>query len=184
MVAGFAQKSRESLVLWDTLCPPRSACVAVCSPHDTGASALAVLPDCAGPGPPHVATGGEGGDVAVTDFRRVAAGQTARATVWHSAGQRPHVCSSGGCGSERRRAQTAARDGLPRRGHARVGAGKGEQVQEVKCAHEKHTFLNPKGGGLSTQAAITSLHGLDGGVLSTGGDGIVRLHRCNLSWAR
>ena len=62
--------------------------------------------------------------------------------------------------------------------------GKGEQVQEVKCAHEKHTFLNPKGGGLSTQAAITSLHGLDGGVLSTGGDGIVRLHRCNPSWAR
>ena len=57
-------------------------------------------------------------------------------------------------------------------------AASGALLQTVAGAHERHTFLAPRGGGRNVlQVGVAKIVPLDGGALTCGGDGTVKLFR-------
>ena len=82
-----------------------------------------------------------------------------------------------------KRAEAARR---PRMEGERIGYGdlrvwsaaSGALLQTVAGAHERHTFLAPRGGGRNVlQVGVAKIVPLDGGALTCGGDGTVKLFR-------
>ena len=65
-------------------------------------------------------------------------------------------------------------------GDVRVwSGGTGAHLQRVHGAHERHTFVAPRGGGQNiAYVGVSEILALEGsGVLTCGGDGTVKLFR-------
>jgi WD40 repeat protein len=176
-----------SVMLWDTLCPSRPA--SAFSPHDGGATAVTTLAGCdtgCGAGPwPLVATAGRNGDVAAHDLRLLGgSADGARTVLWRSCGRSGGECHSakvtalasvGSRGGSRGLLVSGCKDG-----DVRVWRGDtGDHVQRVHGAHERHTFVAPRGGGQNmVYVGVSYIEALeDAGVLTCGGDGTVKLFR-------
>ena len=177
-----------SVMLWDTLCPSRPA--GAFSPHEGGATAVTTLAGCdagCGAGPwPLVATAGRNGDVAAHDLRLLGgSADGARSVLWRSCGRSgggechsakvTALASVGTRGSSRGLLVSGCKDG-----DVRVWRGDtGDHVQRVHGAHERHTFVAPRGGGQNmVYVGVSYIEALeDAGVLTCGGDGTVKLFR-------
>ena len=174
-----------SLVLWDTLrasdAPPAAAVAA----HEGGATALCWLPGLAhGASPwPLVATAGRDGDIAAHDLRKLGDGGAQTTVLWRA---RRVDSGVGHAAAVKSLAALSLRDGSGcalvsgcKDGDVRVwSCASGAHVQHLAGAHERHTFLAPRGGGRNVlQVGVSKLTPLAGGVLSCGGDGTVKLFR-------
>jgi len=167
--AGAIDGGCPSLVLWDTLLPPRAARVAAFAAH-AGVQGSAAA--CASP-PPQlrslvICLGAERGDAAAFDLRAAAASGAA-APLWRtpSASGAPGACLTAWGG------WAAAGD---RAGEVRLlEARNGRLAQTVANAHGRSSFALRTGGGGSLSAWVTPLLALPGGLLSTGADGCLRL---------
>lgn len=171
-----------SLVLLDTLQPPRRQRVAAFGAHagSAGASAMAVVASAPGAGLAVTAVlsgGAAAGDVAAFDLRAAAAAGAA-APLWRAPGGDGSTPSSalavaawGGAGG--------VALGGDRGGDLRVFCLRsGRQLQTLPGAHPRGTFAAPpKAGGGAITAGVAGLLALPGGALSCGADGTVKLHR-------
>ena len=147
----------DSLALWDTLAPPTSPPAGALAAHEGGATAMCVLPGTTlGGSPwPMLATAGRSGDLAALDLRMLG-GDGAAAVVWR-AGRDAHGHAAAVKSlavmrppAERRRVDgvgsvlvSGCKDGDVRAWSARAG----RHLQHVRAAHERHTFIAPRGGG-------------------------------------
>ena len=164
--------------------PPAGALAA----HEGGATAMCVLPGTTlGGSPwPMLATAGRLGDLAALDLRMLGGGGAA-AVVWR-AGRDAHGHAAAVKSlavlhppAERRRVDgvgsvlvSGCKDGDVRAWSARVG----RHLQHVRAAHERHTFIAPRGGGRNVlQVGVSKIVALEGGALTCGGDGTVKLFR-------
>ena len=176
-----------SVMLWDTLCASRPA--GAFSPHDGSATAVTTLAGWdagCGAGPwPLVATAGRNGDVAAHDLRLLGgSADGARSVLWRSCGRSggdghsakvTALASVGSRGGSRGLLVSGCKDG-----DVRVWRGDtGDHVQRVHGAHERHTFVAPRGGGQNmVYVGVSDIVALeDAGVLTCGGDGTVKLFR-------
>jgi hypothetical protein len=185
----------SSLVLWDTLCPPKartapgSAAAAGCrvagfAAHAGAGGAAALAAVASAPGAGLSATcvlsgGASAGDVAAFDMRTAAASGAA-APLWRSAG------GDGGAGAGAAALGVASWGGAggvalcgDRGGDLRVWCLRsGRALQAQHAAHPRAAFAAPpRAGGGAIAAGVTSLLVLPGGVLSCGADGTCKLHR-------
>ena len=145
----------------------------------------------AGCGPwPLVATAGRNGDVAAHDLRLLGGSPDgARSVLWRAsasrAGGEAHCAKvtalaslagvSGASGSTGSLLVSGCKDG-----DVRVwSGGTGAHLQRVHGAHERHTFVAPRGGGQNiAYVGVSEILALEGsGVLTCGGDGTVKLFR-------
>ena len=178
----------DSLALWDTLAPPTSPPAGALAAHEGGATAMCVLPGTTlGGSPwPMLATAGRSGDLAALDLRMLG-GDGAAAVVWR-AGRDAHGHAAAVKSlavmrppAERRRVDgvgsvlvSGCKDGDVRAWSARAG----RHLQHVRAAHERHTFIAPRGGGRNVlQVGVSKIVALEGGALTCGGDGTVKLFR-------
>ena len=170
-----------SLVLLDTLQPPRRQRVAAFGAHagSAGASAMAAVASAPGAGLAVTAVlsgGAAAGDVAAFDLRAAAAAGAA-APLWRapggdgSASSALAVAAWGGAGG--------VALGGDRGGDLRVFCLRsGRTLQTLPAAHPRGTFAAPpKAGGGAIVAGVAGLLALPGGALSCGADGTVKLHR-------
>jgi len=132
-----------------------------------------------------VATAGRNGDVAAHDLRLLGgSADGARSVLWRSCGRSggdghsakvTALASVGLRGGSRGLLVSGCKDGDVRvwRG------GTGDHVQRVHGAHERHTFVAPRGGGQNMlYVGVSFIMALeDAGVLTCGGDGTVKLFR-------
>jgi len=161
------------LVLWDTLCPPKSQRVAAFSAHQgaQGASCIARGSNSVS----MVYTGGAAaGDVAAFDLRAAAQSGVA-APVWRTqAGVAPASCMSS--------TPWAGGDGMlfvgDRGGDMRVvEARTGRVLQSVAGVHPRAVFTPPpRIGGSAISAGVTTVLPLARGILTCGADGALKLH--------
>ena len=200
---GSSGDGGASVALWDTLLPGSKPAAAF-SPHGPGgATAVTTLliPGgstdggpagvVAGCGPwPLVATAGRNGDVAAHDLRLLGGSSDgARSVLWRAsasrAGGEAHCAKvtalaslagvSGASGSTGSLLVSGCKDG-----DVRVwSGGTGAHLQRVHGAHERHTFVAPRGGGQNiAYVGVSEILALEGsGVLTCGGDGTVKLFR-------
>ena len=205
---GSSGDGGASVALWDTLLPGSKPAAAF-SPHGPGgATAVTTLlipgggstaggggAGFAGCGPwPLIATAGRNGDVAAHDLRSLGGSPDGqRSVLWRAsasarAGGEAHVAkvtalaslapgvsggASGGAGSCL--LVSGCKDG-----DVRVwSGGTGAHLQRVPGAHERHTFVAPRGGGQNiAYVGVSEILALEGsGVLTCGGDGTVKLFR-------
>ena len=178
----------SSLVLWDTLCPVSSMTVAA---HEGGATALAWLPGHSnGTSPwPLVATAGRDGDIAAHDLRKLSSNTKDATVLWrtrrvetgvgHAAAVKSLAVLSSSSeytvnSSTRSLLLSGCKDG-----DVRVWCtATGQHVQHHPAAHERHTFLAPRGVGRNVlQVGVSKIIPLAGGALTCGGDGTVKLFR-------
>jgi hypothetical protein len=202
-LAGAANGGGDSLVLWDTLQPPGCPPAAAVAAHEGGATAMALLPGGAagawggsgcGAAPwPLIATAGRNGDIAAHDLRMLGGGGKDGTVIWRSKVRNGGVGHTAAVTSLAVIAPPAARrrrfgygsgagslliSGC-KDGDIRVwGASTGVHLQQHPTAHERHTFLAPRGGGANVlYMGVAKILALDGGALSCGGDGTVKLFR-------
>ena len=201
---GSSGDGGASVALWDTLLPGSKPAAAF-SPHGPGGATaattllgLGVSTDGGGPagvaaacGPwPLVATAGRNGDVAAHDLRSLGGSPDgARSVLWRAsasrAGGEAHCAKvtalaslagvSGASGSTGSLLVSGCKDG-----DVRVwSGGTGAHLQRVHGAHERHTFVAPRGGGQNiAYVGVSEILALEGsGVLTCGGDGTVKLFR-------
>jgi hypothetical protein len=193
-IAGAPSASGDgaSLVLWDTLCPPKTRAAAAAAgsrvagfaAHAGAGGAAALAAVAAAPGAGLNATcvlsgGAAAGDVAAFDLRTAAASGAA-APLWRSAG------GDGGAGAGAATLGVASWGGAggvalcgDRGGDLRVWCLRsGRALQTQHAAHPRAAFAaTPRAGGGAIAAGVTSLLVLPGGVLSCGADGTCKLHR-------
>ena len=125
-------------------------------------------------------------DLAALDLRMLG-GDGAAAVVWR-AGRDAHGHAAAVKSlavmrppAERRRVDgvgsvlvSGCKDGDVRAWSARAG----RHLQHVRAAHERHTFIAPRGGGRNVlQVGVSKIVALEGGALTCGGDGTVKLFR-------
>ena len=189
-----ASAAGASLVLWDTLRAPDAPPAAAVAAHEGGATALCWLPGGAvGASPwPLLATAGRDGEIAAHDLRKLSDAIGAQTSVvWrarrldagvgHAAAVKALAAvapAAGARGGSGERFGAALVSGC-KDGDVRVwSCASGAHVQHLPAAHERHTFLAPRGGGGNVlQGGVSKLVPLEGGVLSCGGDGMVKLFR-------
>jgi len=156
------------LSLWDSLCPPRAARVALFDAHagGLGSAAAAAAPP---PLPACVvwSVGAERGDVAAFDLR-AAASAGASAPLWRAPGS--HGGAAGAC--------LAAWNGWvavgDRGGELRLLDARTGRAAQALNAHSRSSFAL-RGGGGALSAGVTHLLPLPHGLLSAGADGVLRL---------
>jgi len=187
-------RSAASLVLWDTLRPSRAPPAAAAAAHEGGATALCWLPGFAGGASPWplLATAGRDGDIAAHDLRKLSCAAGAQTSVlWrarrvdagvgHAAAVKALAVVAnprGSVGSPAAAACGYLVSGC-KDGDVRVwSCASGAHAQHFAAAHERHTFLAPRGGGRNVlQVGVSKLVPLARGALSCGGDGTVKLFR-------
>ena len=178
----------DSLALWDTLAPPTSPPAGALAAHEGGATAMCVLPGTTlGGSPwPMLATAGRSGISPRSIFACSAAtapprwcGARGRDAHGHAAAVKSLAVMRPP--AERRRVDgvgsvlvSGCKDGDVRAWSARAG----RHLQHVRAAHERHTFIAPRGGGRNVlQVGVSKIVALEGGALTCGGDGTVKLFR-------
>jgi len=173
-----------SLVLWDTLRSSAAPPAAAVAAHEGGATALCWLPGLAhGASPwPLVATAGRDGDIAAHDLRKLGDAGAATTVLWRARRVESgvgHAAAVKSLAALSLRNETVALVSGCKDGDVRVWeCASGAHVQHLAAAHERHTFLAPRGGGRNVlQVGVSKLTPLAGGVLSCGGDGTVKLFR-------
>lgn len=178
----------DSLALWDTLAPPTSAPAGALAAHEGGATAMCVLPGTTlGGSPwPMLATAGRSGDLAALDLRMLG-GDGAAAVVWRAGrGEHGHAAAVKSLAVLRPPAERRRADGVGsvlvsgcKDGDLRAwSASSGRHLQHIHAAHERHTFIAPRGGGRNVlQVGVSKIVALEGGALTCGGDGTVKLFR-------
>jgi hypothetical protein len=162
-----------SLVLWDTLCPPKAQRVAAFAAHQGAPGASCLVRGCASTTMVYTA-GATAGDVAAFDLR-AAAQSGAAAPLWRTpAGAVPASCLA--------LAPWSSGEGTlfvgDRGGDLRViEARTGRLLQLVAGAHPRGVFTPPQRvGGTAITAGVTSVLALPRGVLTCGADGALKLH--------
>ena len=162
-----------SLVLWDTLCPPKAQRVAAFAAHQGAPGASCLVRGCTSSTMVYTA-GATAGDVAAFDLR-AAAQSGAAAPLWRTpAGAVPASCLA--------LAPWSSGDGTlfvgDRGGELRVvEARTGRLLQLVAGAHPRAVFSPPQRiGGTAMTAGVTSVLALPRGVLTCGADGALKLH--------
>ena len=199
---GSSGDGGASVALWDTLLPGSKPAAAF-SPHGPGGATaattllgLGVSTDGGGPagvaacGPwPLVATAGRNGDVAAHDLRSLGGSPDgARSVLWRAsasrAGGEAHVAKVTALASLAGVSGASSTGSLLvsgcKDGDVRVwSGGTGAHLQRVHGAHERHTFVAPRGGGQNiAYVGVSEILALEGsGVLTCGGDGTVKLFR-------
>ena len=184
-------RSAASLVLWDTLRPSRAPPAAAAAAHEGGATALCWLPGFAGGASPWplLATAGRDGDIAAHDLRKLSCAAGAQTSVlWrarrvdagvgHAAAVKALAVVNNPRGSVGCSSNGYLVSGC-KDGDVRVwSCASGAHAQHFAAAHERHTFLAPRGGGRNVlQVGVSKLVPLARGALSCGGDGTVKLFR-------
>ncbi|KAK3237811.1 hypothetical protein CYMTET_52138 [Cymbomonas tetramitiformis] len=176
VVAGHSAGSLESIVLCDTLQPPRCARVAATPCHEGGARCLARVPRGGGAYGELIASGGLHGDVALHDLRRVGKGAP---PLWHTGESCSGEVHAGAVVAAvavpKGTAGDAALVTAGKDGNLRVWDVAGNCIQHICNAHLRHTFISPRCGGAMVQAAVTDVHSLDQALLTCGGDGIIKM---------
>ena len=162
-----------SLVLWDTLCPPKAQRVAAFAAHQGAPGASCLVRGCTSTTMVYTA-GATAGDVAAFDLR-AAAQSGAAAPLWRTpAGAVPASCLA--------LAPWSSGDGTlfvgDRGGDLRViEARTGRLLQLVVGVHPRGVFSPPQRvGGTAITAGVTSVLALPRGVLTCGADGALKLH--------
>jgi WD40 repeat protein len=152
--------------------------------HEGGATALCWLPGLAhGASPwPLVATAGRDGDIAAHDLRKLGDAGSNTTVLWRARRVESgvgHAAAVKSLAALSLRNETVALVSGCKDGDVRVWeCASGAHVQHFAAAHERHTFLAPRGGGRNVlQVGVSKLTPLAGGVLSCGGDGTVKLFR-------
>ena len=158
------------------------------SADEGGATAMCVLPGTTlGGSPwPMLATAGRSGDLAALDLRMLG-GDGAAAVVWRAGrGEHGHAAAVKSLAVLRPPAERRREDGVGsvlvsgcKDGDLRAwSASSGRHLQHIHAAHERHTFIAPRGGGRNVlQVGVSKIVALEGGALTCGGDGTVKLFR-------
>jgi len=177
VVVAAGSGAEGHLVLWDVLCPPRTARVASFAAH-AGAAGAACVARCGSACWSVLTAGAAAGDVARFDLRAAAASGAA-VPLWRApAGGAPAACLAvaawGGPGPADGVVLAGDRAGDLRLLDARTGG----LLQHVPAAHPRQLFAPPQRlGGSSIVAGVTAVLPLPGGALTCGADGAIKLHR-------
>ena len=174
------QRAPECVTLWDAL-QPFHASPGVIRTHSGGCTSLSQFPSLVAPHGvpwPFLITGGYNGDVAAHDLRML--GGDAESTVlWRSfPPQTSTITSIAAIHHETTPLVVIADqsgDLLAR------SALDGAELQRVKSAHAPQKFLTPRGGGAFASLGASKIIPIHAGILSAGGDGIVRCFRLDKS---
>lgn len=191
LAAAGCSSNGVNVVVWDTLAPPvTSQASLVC--HEGGARSLSVFDNDIGTGSisPLIVTGGEGGDVALHDFRFIATGKTKRhrnssqqdlkSSAMHDKGMLWYIPKA-------HLGSVTKISTIPNTSLFLTGSKDGDvKLWDAKRSllmfhwqkmHDRHTFLQPNSrsiGGV-VRAAVTDIQVLSHGFLTCGGDGSVKL---------
>lgn len=166
----------ESVALWDALQPAR-ANPGVIRAHAGGCTALAQLSSLTVPYGvpwPFLLTGGHDGGVAAHDLRML--GGAADATVLWRAPPRRDAPVTSIAAIHRDVDPLVVTGDLYGDLHARAALD-GASASRVAAAHAPQKFLTPRGGGAFASLGVSQILPLHDGVLTAGGDGIVRCFR-------
>lgn len=176
--AGLTQ-SGANVTLWDTLAPPNSSrASAIC--HDGGALCLDVVEaGSSGAGSyPLIVSGGKGGNIAVHDFRFIARGKgrqkfggDSESALWSIPKAHAGSVSSIAVIPGSSLFLSGGKDGDMKLWDAATC----EQILHWPRIHERRTFLNARGFGAVTQAAVMDIIPMPRGILTCGADGLVKL---------
>ena len=167
----------ESVALWDALQPAR-ANLGVIRAHAGGCTALAQLSSLAAPYGvpwPFLLTGGYDGSVAAHDLRML--GGDADATVLWRAPPRQDAASVTSIAAMHRDVEPLVVTGDLYGNLTAHAALDGTILRRVTAAHAPQKFLTPRGGGALASLGVSKILPLHDGVLTAGGDGVVRCFR-------
>ena len=166
----------ECVALWDAL-QPFNACPGMLRAHAGGCTTLAQFPSLTAPHGvpwPFLITGGYHGDIAAHDLRMLG-GDGDSTILWRSTDPHTYSVTSIATIHHENNPLIIAGDNA---GEIRVySALDGTLRQSIPSAHAQQKFLTPRGGGALASVGVSRILPIHNGVLSAGGDGLVKCFR-------
>ena len=166
----------ECIALWDAL-QPITACPGILRAHAGGCTTLAQFPSLTAPHGvpwPFLITGGYHGDIAAHDLRMLG-GDGDSTILWRSTDPHTKSVTSIATIHHEHNPLIIAGDNA---GEIRVySALDGTLRQSIPSAHAAQKFLTPRGGGAFASIGVSRILPIHDGVLSAGGDGLVKCFR-------